>query len=374
MKFIVSSSFLLKQLQSVSGVLSSNNTLAILDNFLFDLSGSELKITATDLETRMTTRFNVDMSEGEGLVAIPAKILVDTLKTFSDIPVTLEIDASNFGVTLIAGEGKYRLSGQDGDEYPRESLLETLASFQIESDVLHQAINKTLFATSNDDLRPIMAGVFLEIGSQGATFVATDAHKLVRYRRLDVAGKDEASFILPKKPLNILKNILAQGNDTVLVEYTQTNARFKFKNITMICRLIEGKYPNYMAVIPQNNPNKMTVDRLPFLNSLRRVAIFSNKTTFQVKLQIIGSELILSAEDLDFSNEAKERLACSFEGEDIEIGFNSRFLAEMIQNIDTEQIRLDLSEPNRAGLLVPIGNENTEEDILMLVMPVMLGN
>ena len=372
MKFIVSSSLLLKQLQAISGVLSTNNTLPILDNFLFELTDTEIKISASDLETTMIARISVDMSEGEGSVAIPAKILLDTLKTFSDIPVTLDIEEINFGVTLTAGEGKYKLAGQNGDEYPQVPAIESDASFNIESDVLFEAINKTLFAASNDDLRPVMAGVFCEIGEEGATFVATDAHKLVRYRRLDVKSNDQASFILPKKPLNQLKHILAQDDDTVRVDYSSTNARFTFRNIIMVCRLIDGKYPNYTAVIPKDNPNKMVVDRNPFLTSIRRVSIFSNKTTYQVKLRIAGSELTLSAEDLDYSNEARERLACSYEGEDIEIGFNSRFLVEMLQNLDTEQIRLEMSEPNRAGLIIPVDDENKDEDILMLVMPVML--
>ncbi|MEE4177299.1 MAG: DNA polymerase III subunit beta [Bacteroides sp.] len=372
MKFIVSSSLLLKQLQAISGVLSTNNTLPILDNFLFELTDSEIKISASDLETTMIARISVDMSEGEGSVAIPAKILLDTLKTFSDIPVTLDIDENNFGVTLTAGEGKYKLAGQNGDEYPQVPAIESESTFNIESDVLFEAINKTLFAASNDDLRPVMAGVFCEIGQEGTTFVATDAHKQVRYRRLDVKSNDEASFILPKKPLNQLKHILAQEDDTVKVDYSSTNARFTFRNIIMVCRLIDGKYPNYIAVIPKENPNKMTVDRNPFLTSIRRVSIFSNKTTYQVKLRIAGSELTLSAEDLDYSNEARERLACSYEGEDIEIGFNSRFLVEMLQNLDTDQIKVEMSEPNRAGLILPVDNENKDEDILMLVMPVML--
>lgn len=374
MKFIVSSSLLLKQLQAISGVLSSNNSLPILDNFLFELADSEIKITASDLETTMIARISVDMAEGVGSVAIPAKILVETLKTFTDIPVTLDIDETHFGVALTAGEGKYKLSGFNGLEYPKIPKIEAIASLNIESDVLYQAINKTLFATSNDDLRPVMAGVFFEIGDEGVTFVATDAHKLVRYRRNDVISKESASFILPKKPLNQLKHILTHDNDTVKVEYASTNARFSFKNVILICRLIEGKYPNYSAVIPASNPNKMTVDRIPFLNSIRRVSIFSNKTTYQVKLRIVGSELTLSAEDLDFSNEARERIACSFEGNDIEIGFNSRFLVEMLQNIDTEQVSVNMSEPNRAGLVLPVDNPNKAEDILMLIMPVMLSS
>jgi DNA polymerase-3 subunit beta len=372
MKFIVSSSLLLKQLQAISGVLSTNNTLPILDNFLFELSDSEINISASDLETTMTARIQVDMAEGTGKVAIPARILLDTLKTFSDIPVTLDIDAASFGVTLTAGEGKYRLAGQNGEEYPQVPPIEGAASFSIGSEILYQAISKTIFAASNDDLRPVMAGVFCELSEDGATFVATDAHKLVRYNRTDVRSKETASFILPKKPLNQLKHILAQDEIPVLVDYSETNARFTFKNITLTCRLIDGRYPNYSAVIPASNPNKMTVERLPFLNSIRRVSIFSNQTTYQVKFRIAGSELTLSAEDMDYSNEAKERLACHYEGNDIEIGFNSKFMVEMLNNLDTEQVMLSMSEPNRAGLITPVGGENQDENILMLVMPVML--
>ncbi len=372
MKFIVSSSLLLKQLQAISGVLSANNTLPILDNFLFELSDSQILLSASDLETTMTSRINVDMAEGEGSVAIPAKILLDTLKTFSDIPVTLDIDQKNFGVTLVAGEGKYRLAGQNGDEYPQVPPIEEADSISINSDILYQAISKTIFAASNDDLRPVMAGVFCELSAEGTTFVATDAHKLVKYHRQDVKSEETASFILPKKPLNQLRHILAQDDAPVRIDYSDTNARFSFKNIIMTCRLIEGRYPNYSAVIPSNNPNKMTVDRQPFLNSIKRVSIFSNQTTYQVKFRIAGSELILTAEDLDYSNEAKERLECHYEGGDLEIGFNSKFMVEMLNNLDTDQVMLEMSEPNRAGLITPVGNENADEDILMLVMPVML--
>jgi DNA polymerase III subunit beta len=372
MKFIVSSSLLLKQLQSISGVLSTNNTLPILDNFLFELTDKQINISASDLETTMTARINVDMSEGEGSVAIPAKILLDTLKTFSDIPVTFDISQSNFGITLTAGEGKYKLAGQNGDEYPKSVPIEDAASLEIEAETLYRAITKTLFAASNDDLRPVMAGVFCEISSDNTTFVATDAHKLVRYRRNDIRSENAASFILPKKPLNQLKHILVHDDVPVTVEYTDTNARFAFKNFTLTCRLIDGRYPNYSAVIPVDNPNKLTLDRQLFLNAIKRVSIFSNQTTYQVKFKIAGSELTLSAEDLDYSNEAKERLECHYEGTDLEIGFNSKFLAEMLNNLETDQIMVAMSEPNRAGLITPVDVENDGEDILMLVMPVML--
>ncbi|MFO7873199.1 MAG: DNA polymerase III subunit beta [Bacteroidales bacterium] len=372
MKFIVSSSLLLKQLQAIGGVLSTNNTLPILDNFLFELSDSEIKISASDLETTMTTRIQVDMSEGEGSVAIPARLLLDTLKTLSDVPVTFDIDPGNFGVTLMAGEGKYRLAGQNGEEYPQVPPIEEATSISIESEALYQAISKTIFAASNDDLRPVMAGVYCQLSDEGTIFVATDAHKLVRYTRHDVKSEETASFILPKKPLNQLRNILAQDDVPVQIEYSATNARFTFKNFIMTCRLIEGKYPNYSAVIPDSNPNKMTVDRLPFLNAIKRVSLFSNQSTYQVKFKIVGSELTLTAEDLDYSNEARERLTCHYEGSDLEIGFNSKFMVEMLNNLESDQVMLEMSEPNRAGLITPIDEGNENEDILMLVMPVML--
>ncbi len=372
MKFIVSSSLLLKQLQSISGVLSTNNTLPILDNFLFELNDNELKVSASDLETTMTARLTVDMAEDEGKIAIPAKLLLDTLKTFSDIPVTLEIDKESFGISLIAGEGKYRLAGQDGEEYPSPAELENATNLKIESDILHNAISKTIFATSNDELRPTMTGVYVELTTDNITFVATDAHKLVRYRRNDIKGEESAAFILPKKPLNQLKGILAMGDAPVDIEFNEKNARFIFRNITMTCRLIDGKYPNYTAVIPLENPNKLTLDRSPFLNAIRRVSLFSNQATYQVKFKIAGTELHLMAEDLDYSNEAKERLNCHFEGNDMEIGFNSKFMVEMLNNLETDQVVMEMSEPNRAGLILPLDDENQDEDILMLVMPVML--
>jgi DNA polymerase III subunit beta len=372
MKFIVSSNLLLKQLQSISGVLSTNNTLPILDNFLFELNENELRVSASDLETTMTARLTVDMAEDEGNIAIPAKLLLDTLKTFSDIPITLDIDKSTFGVTLIAGEGKYRLAGQDGGEYPRPAELAGAATLIMEGDILHNAISKTIFATSNDELRPTMTGIYCELTTENVTFVATDAHKLVRYRRHDFKAEEDAAFILPKKPLNQLKGILVMGDAPVEIEFNEKNARFSFKNITMTCRLIDGKYPNYSAVIPLENPNKLTLDRSPFLNAIKRVSLFSNQATYQVKFKIAGTELHLTAEDLDYSNEARERLNCHYEGNDMEIGFNSKFMVEMLNNLETSQVVMELSEPNRAGLILPLDDDNTDEDILMLVMPVML--
>lgn len=372
MRFIVSSSLLSKNLTALSGVLNTSNTLPILDDFLFELKEDALMITASDLETTMTVSIPLDKAEDPGAVTIPAKILIDTLKTFSDIPVQFTINKDTLGVEISAGDGKYKLSGHKSDEFPQAPELEDTVSVSIESELMVNAINKTLFATGNDELRPVMSGVFLELTPDDITWVATDAHKLVRYRRTDFSASESASFIMPKKPLNQLKNILSASEGAISIDYNQTNAEFNFENVKMTCRLIDGKYPNYEAVIPTDNPHKLTIDRVSLLNSIRRVAIFANQSTHQVRFKLSGKELLLSAEDIDFSNEARERLTCSYEGDDMEIGFNSRFLQEMLNNIESEEIIIEMSAPNRAGILHPITKENEAEDVLMLVMPVML--
>ncbi len=373
MKFIVSSTSLLKQLQAISGVLNSNNALPILDNFLFEIDKNQLKISASDLETTMTTIIGIE-SKDSGNIAVPAKLLLETLKTFADQPLTFNVDDKKYGIEIISDYGKYKLTGHNGDEFPKLPNIEAASSLDMEASVLAAAINKTLFAAGNDELRPVMSGVLCQLFNDGVTFVSTDAHKLVRYRRSDAKAENAASFIVPKKPLNLLKNTLANISGNVKIEYNKTNAFFSFENTNLICRLIDGKYPNYEAVIPKENPNKLTVDRVSFLSSIKRVSIFSNKTTHQVRIKVAGSELSISAEDLDFANEASERLTCQYAGEDMEIGFNSKFLAEMLSNLNCENVNLEMSAPNRAGILLPTDKENAAEDILMLVMPVMLNN
>lgn len=372
MRFIVSSSLLAKNLTALSGVLNTSNTLPILDDFLFELKDDLLMITASDLETTMTVSIPLDKAEDPGSVTIPAKILLDTLKTFADIPVQFTINKETLGVEISAGEGKYKLSGHKSDEFPVAPELEETAALSIGTEMLVNAINKTLFAAGNDELRPVMSGVFFELTPDDITCVATDAHKLVRYKRTDFNASESTSFIMPRKPLNQLKNILSTAEGDVSVDYNQTNAVFSFENVKMTCRLIDGKYPNYEAVIPTDNPHKLTVDRVSLLNSIRRVAIFANQSTHQVRFKLSGKELLLSAEDIDFANEAKERLTCSYEGDDMEIGFNSRFLQEMLNNIDSDEIIIEMSAPNRAGIMHPVTVDNEAEDILMLVMPVML--
>ena len=373
MKFIVSSGQLQKQLQQVGGVLNSSNTVPILNNFLFVVEKGTLTISASDMESTMINSMQVQDSKEGGKIAIPAKILIDTLKTFSEQPLTFLIEDKTHSIEIVSDYGKYKLTGFDGDEFPKTPAADKAKTFNIKASVLQDAINKSLFATGNDELRPVMSGVYFQLSKDNITFVATDAHKMVRYRRSDLSTNNEGSFIVPKKPLNLLKNILNDEQE-VKVSYNDKNAFFEIGNYTLICRLIDGRYPNYEAVIPVDNPNKLTISRAALLNSVRRVSIFSNKTTHQVRLKITGSELQISAEDLDFANEANERLSCQFDGEDMEIGFNARFLSEMLSNLDSENVSVEMSAPNRAGILMPAESDNSSEDILMLVMPVMLNN
>ena len=275
---------------------------------------------------------------------------------------------------IFSDYGKYKLTGFDGEEYPKIPVMDKAKSFAISASTLNKAINKSLFATGNDELRPVMSGVFFQLSLDNITFVATDAHKMVRYRRSDLKPLNEGAFIVPKKPLNLLKNVLNDSNENVNISHNDNNVFFELENFSLMSRLIDGRYPNYEAVIPIDNPNKLTISRSALLNSVRRVSIFSNKTTHQVRLKIAGSELQISAEDLDFSNEANERLSCQFDGEDMEIGFNARFLSEMLSNLDSENVTIEMSAPNRAGILFPTEKENASDDILMLVMPVMLNN
>ncbi|MGI4727111.1 MAG: DNA polymerase III subunit beta [Janthinobacterium lividum] len=372
MRFIVSTSTLLKQLQAVSGALSSSTVLPILENFLFRIQDGNLTISATDLQTSMTTSLPVETQEN-GRIAIPSRILLDTLKSLPEQPVTFSVDDKTFGVEIKAGDGNYKLSGENGEDFPKIPTVENASSVSLPASVLAEAINKTIFAVSNDELRPAMTGVYCQLSPQHFTFVATDAHKLVRYRRKDAHSEKATSFIMPKKALNLLKSSLPSEDVDVSVEYNSTSAFFKFGNINLVCRLIDERYPDYDAVIPLNNPNKLNIDRLSFLGSLSRVAIYANKTTHQVRLKIEGNELNISSEDIDFSNEAHEKLTCAYEGEDIEIGFNAKFLIEMLRNLNCEEVSLEMSTPNRAGLLLPQGGDENEE-VLMLVMPVMLNS
>ena len=377
MKFIINSQVFSKNLQALSGVINNNNTVAMLNCFHFRLEENVLTIRATDLETTLVSTIHLDTAKVEGIseVAVPAKILLDILKSFNDIPLTFSVNPDNYLIDIVAGEGKYHLAGQNPETYPVFKKAENTTKIVLPASVLVNAISKTSFATSNDEMRQQMSGIYCEMNSESLTFVGTDAHKLVRYRRFDVVSDENSSFILPKKPIGMVKNIILMNKEDVdvVVEYNSTNVFFSFDNFYIICRLVDGKYPNYEAAIPKENPNKLIINRSEFLTSLRRVSIFANQSTLQVRLLCTEKELIISSEDIENSNDAKEKIACEYEGDQMGIGFNAKFLIEMVNNIDTENVMMELAHPSRAGILFPVNEEDDmKENILMLVMPVML--
>ncbi len=374
MKFVISSTELLGHLQAISRVISNKNTLPILDNFLFQLSNNELKITASDLETTLITTINLENVTDEGSLAIPARILTDTLKEFPDQPLTFDINTETFGIVITTENGKYNVVGQNGEDFPQLPMIkdDQKTSIQLTADVLLTGITKTLFATADDELRPVMNGIYIELFPDNMTFVASDAHKLVRYRRNDVKADQESTFILPKKPASLLKAILPKEENDVLLEFDDKNAFFTLSNYKLVSRLVEGNYPSYNSVIPSNNPNKLTIDRLELYNALKRVSLFSNQASNLVKLDLKGNQLNVSAQDIDFSISANERLNCQYEGDDMEIGFKSSFLIEILSNIASSDVLVELSDPSRAGILFPVEKENDDEDVLMLLMPMMI--
>ncbi|OQP50467.1 DNA polymerase III subunit beta [Niastella yeongjuensis] len=369
MKFIVSSSALLKQLQQISGVINANTVLPILEDFLFDVQKNQLSVVATDLETVMKIQLEVEAKD-TGRVCIPAKILMDSLKNIPEQPLTFNID-KNYAVEITSDNGKYKVMGENPDNFPKDPVADETNSFTISSAALVTAINKTLFAVSNDDLRPAMTGVFFEMDTKGLQFVATDAHRLVRYKRTDVSCPKTDSLIVPKKPLNLLKSAMPVNDDELTVSYN-SNHLFVIHGTTQLsCRLIDARFPDYKVVIPSDNPYKLTVNRTDFQGALRRVGIFSNKSTNQVVLSISGSQLQLTAQDIDFSFEGNERMKCQYNGEDLQIAFNAKFLIEMLSATDTEDVTVELSTSTKAGIIRP-GDQDENEELMMLVMPLML--
>jgi len=374
MKFVVSSSELLGHLQAISRVISSKNTLPILDNFLFNLAGKDLEITASDLESTLITRMKLENTDGDGTIALPARILLDALKEFSVQPLTFDINMDTMAVVISSENGKFNVVGQNGIDFPALPSIkkDKKFSFLINADVLLAGISKTLFATADDELRPVMGGIFVEAATDKITFVASDAHKLVRYQRTDAHADDNSSFILPKKPASLLKNILPKEEGPVTIEFDDKNAFFVLSNYKVVCRLVEGNYPNYNSVIPKNNPRKITIDRVEFFNTLKRVSVFSNQASNLVKLQLKGNQVLVSAQDIDFSISAYERIKCQYEGDEIEIGFKSVFLLEILSNIGSQDVMIELADPTRAGLFLPVISDNESEDLLMLLMPMMI--
>ena len=374
MNFIVSSSYLLKNLNAINGVITSNPIIPILDNVLFEIENGNLLITASDLQTSVMVEIQVE-SKGDGSVAIPAKILIDTLKNLPEQPVTFSIDDENYNIEINSDNGRYKLAGENATDFPKVPQVTDGYSIDLSSKLLSNAISNTIFSTSTDELRPAMTGVFLKLSTSSCTFVSTDGHRLVKYVRSDISGDEvDHEMILPRKSLNLLKSTLPSDKSSdVKLEFNASNAFFSFDNVKMVCRLIDERYPDYENVIPLDNSNNIVIDKLEVLSSLKRISIYANKTTNQVKFKISGGEILISAEDLDFSNEANERISCEHDGADIEIGFNAKFLIEILSNLNSTRVTFKLSEPNKAGLIIP-DEMDENEDITMLVMPVMLND
>lgn len=370
MKFIASSAGLLKQLGALNGVIPNNPIMPILENFLFKVQDSKLVITASDMQISMTAEMNVDNDE-DGKVAIPAKMLIETLRNLPEQPVTFVLNTETYTIEIISDKGRYRLAGENADDFPEAPEIKAAEAIELSSEVVSSAIAYTLFAVSNDEMRPAMNGVFVKVDAKGATFVATDSHRLVRYRRSDVAAGVEASVIIPKKALSLLKNALPSDNTPLKMQFNKQNAYFTFGNVKLSCRLIDERYPDYENVIPLNNTNELKVNRTEFISSLKRISIYANKSTNLVKFKMAANSLLVSAEDLDFSNEASENLYAEYTGNDMEIGFQARMFMEMLSNLHSPEILVKMSEPNRATLLQAT-DAYEQEDVLMLVMPVSL--
>jgi len=374
MKFVVSSISLSSHLQIASRVIASKNTIPILECFLFELKGDSLKITAADSETRMITSVNVHEVEGEGVFAIPSKNLLESLKELPDQPITFDIDDTSLEMFIYYENGKYNFIGQNGDEYPQHKPLKEGANkIEISADNLLSGISRTLFATAEDELRPVMNGILFDISETNITFVASDGHKLVRFKNFSTKGNGKSAFILPKKPANLLRTVLQKETGDVTIAFDDNNAYITMENLTIISRLIEGRYPNYNGVIPRENPFKITIDRLLFLNALKRVVVFANPGSTLIKLQLSLNSIFISAQDIDYSTSADETIACTYEGEEISIGFKGSFLIEILSNIPSTEVVLQLADPSRAGLMLPAENE-ADEDLLMLLMPMMLND
>lgn len=375
MNFVVSSNTLLNHLQAISRVIASKNTLPILDNFLFQITKKKLTVTASDLETTLSTEVDVIQTEGDINIAIEAKRLLDILKEFPEQPLTFIINDETLGIDINSSNGKYSVVGQNGSDFPKVPEIKKDKSQKVamSADALSNGISKTIFATADDELRPVMNGIFIELSPENITFVATDAHKLVRYKRLDVKGETSASFILPKKPASLIKNILGKKEGDVTLEFDEKNAIFKFSSFKIICRLVEGNYPNYNSVIPQESPNKLNIDRIEFYNTMKRVSVFSNPASNLVRLNLAANQLTISAQDIDYSISAYERINCQYDGTDMEIGFKSVFLLDILSNFSCTDVRMELSDPSRSGILLPV-EKDEKEDVLMLLMPMMINN
>ena len=373
MKFIVSSTGLFSRLQAISRVINSKNSLPILDCFLLELTDGTLSITASDSETTLSTFIETNENDTDGRFAVNSKTILDALKEIPEQPLTFEVSES-MEIVVKYQNGKYSLMGQNADEYPQSANLGSNAvHVGLGVEVLMNGINRSLFATADDELRPVMNGIYFDITTEDITFVASDGHKLVRNKSYKARGNEKAAFILPKKPATLLKNLLPKETGDVQIDFDDRNAMFTLENYSMTCRLIEGRYPNYNSVIPQNNPHRATIDRAAFVSGLKRVSVFSSAASSLIKLRLDMNTIQISGQDIDFSTSAEETLMCQYEGNQMSIGFKSTFLIDILNNISSQEVVMELADPSRAGVIVPV-EQNEDEDLLMLLMPMMLND
>lgn len=374
MKFIVSSTSLFSHLQAISRVINSKNSLPILDCFLLELHDGTLSMTASDNETTLSTSIEVNEFDGDGRFAVSSRTLLEALKEIPEQPLSFAINPENLEITVQYQNGKYSLMGQNADEYPKpQALGNNAVQLTIPANVLLDGVNRCIFATADDELRPVMNGIYFDITSEDITLVASDGHKLVRNKTYEAHGSEKAAFILPKKPANLLKNLLTKEQGDVQIGFDDRNATFILENYQMVCRLIEGRYPNYNSVIPQNNPHKAVIDRSSLISALRRVSVFSSQASSLIKLNLSTNQMKISAQDIDFSTSAEETLMCQYEGNDMSIGFKSSFLIDILNNIPSTNVVIELVDPSRAGVIVP-EEQSENEDLLMLLMPMMLND
>ena len=374
MKFIVSSTSLFSHLQAISRVINSKNSLPILDCFLLELHDGTLSMTASDNETTLSTSIEVNEFDGDGRFAVSSRTLLEALKEIPEQPLSFAINPENLEITVQYQNGKYSLMGQNADEYPKpQALGNNAVQLTIPANVLLDGVNRCIFATADDELRPVMNGIYFDITSEDITLVASDGHKLVRNKTYEAHGSEKAAFILPKKPANLLKNLLTKEQGDVQIGFDDRNATFILENYQMVCRLIEGRYPNYNSVIPQNNPHKAVIDRSSLISALRRVSVFSSQASSLIKLNLSTNQMKISAQDIDFSTSAEETLMCQYEGNDMSIGFKSSFLIDILNNIPSTNVVIELADPSRAGVFVP-EEQSENEDLLMLLLPMMLND
>lgn len=374
MRFTLSSTALNSKLQTLAKVINSKNSLPILDSFLFEVKNGVLTITASDSENMMQSSMELIESDGEGCFAVPNRTMLDAVKELPEQPLTFDVDTQSLTIRIVYQNGLYNFTAQNADEYPRmQQLPENTTSINIQATVLADNINRSLFATAQDELRPVMNGIYFDLTPDSLAIVASDGHKLVRNKNFSIKSDTPASFILPKKPATLLKNVLSKDSDDVIVKFDERNAEISFTEGRLICRLIEGRYPNYNSVIPQDNPNQLTIDRRSLIGAIRRVLPFASESSQLIRFHLEAGKMELSSEDIDFATSAREELPCNYNGQTMNIGFKGSSISEILNNIESNDINMELADPSRAGIIVP-AEQPQDEEVLMLIMPMLLSD